>query len=499
MRNVARLGRSLIATVAFGALVAAPAVAAPAATRVLDRALDPSARGVVTYENTANVASYQQNGILTYRGWQYTGWYRDSRRAVIARRKLPAGRWQSTELDYELFADDSHNTIAMTVTPSDGRIHLAFPTHVNQLRYTRSIPGVADHPRRFNWSSKLFETTKNQFTGAPQAPTTLTYPQFEQVRGRTLLTYRDGITNNGGQVLLRYDDTPTGTWSFLGRFTSAAGSYTSKYGTSTSRYSYLHGFSADPKTGDLAITWTWREQNASWCPGPLAVGNHDTSYAVSHDGGATWDNNAGERIAITGSDDITIDDPAVVQEIPIDVGLINQETQAYDSRGRLHVVTSSVPQRDLASIGGCVNDFYIQRKALATPTHTWRSPDGRWHSLELPTRSNSSGRTKLLFDKRDNAYVVLPDARIMASTAVSGWSDWRLVFSDPAVHAVSELVIDRTRLTHDGILTVAYQEPSVGGAPSAYRLADFSLRPGHDRPRATDPAASPRPFAGTAD
>ena len=45
-------------------------------------ALYPAARGNVTYENTANIASYQQDGLLTYKGWQYTGWYRADRTAV---------------------------------------------------------------------------------------------------------------------------------------------------------------------------------------------------------------------------------------------------------------------------------------------------------------------------------------------------------------------------------------------------------------------------------
>src|SRR5215216_6067138 len=158
------LRRAMAVCAALGALAAAPATAAaqvePAASRLGDRIVDPAARGVVTYENTANVASYQQDGLLTYKGWQYTGWYRADRTAVISRRKLPEGRWQSIELDYKLFADDSHNTVAMAITPSDGRIHLAYPTHNNAIRYTRSVPGVADHPATADWSSKSFERVR---------------------------------------------------------------------------------------------------------------------------------------------------------------------------------------------------------------------------------------------------------------------------------------------------------------------------------------------------
>src|ERR687896_300589 len=218
---------AVAAVIAAAAPAAAHAAPDPGATRMADRILDPGARGNVTFENTANVASYQQDGVFTYRGWQYTAWYRGNRRAVIARRKLPHGAWQSTELDYDLFSDDSHNTIAMAVTPSDGRIHIAFPTHANAVRYTRSVPGVANMPHRADWSSTLFERTRSSLPGAPDAPVTYTYPQFEIVRGKMLLTWRDGSSDNGRQALLRYDHNRAGTWSFLGRFTSSAGTWSS--------------------------------------------------------------------------------------------------------------------------------------------------------------------------------------------------------------------------------------------------------------------------------
>jgi hypothetical protein len=497
--------RGLVAVVgALAAVMAAPAAAGaapePDAARLGDRILDPAARGNVTFENTANVASYQQDGVFTYRGWQYTAWYRASRRAVISRRKLPHGSWQSIELDYDLFSDDSHNTIAMAVTPSDGRIHVAFPTHANAIRYTRSVPGVADRPNTVDWSSTLLERTRNSLPGAPDAPLSYTYPQFELVRGRMLLTYRDGGSDNGRQALLRYDDNEDGTWTMLGRFTSSAGTYTSRYGSSTSRYGYLHGFSANPVNGDVEIAFTWRERGSAWCA-PGSVGNHDLGYASSPDGGMTWRNNDGLVIGETGTTDlISLDDPHVVVEQPIDAGLMNQEAQAFDSAGRLHVMTSMVSESDLALLGGCVSDFYPQRAALARPSHHWRDRDGSWHTMELPTRSNSSGRTKLAFDRHDTAYVVLPDARIMAATARSGWTDWKLVFEARDVDNVSELIFDRQRLERDGVLTVAYQEPGVPrNAPSAFRIADFRLGTGQgDRPKSTVPEAAPVPFEGTA-
>lgn len=502
LRSRTRIRRVPVMLAALAVVAAVPTAAhaapAPNAVRVSDEILDPAARGVVTYENTANVASYQQDGLFTYDGYQYTAWYRADRRAVISRRALPKGEWESIELDYLLFSDDSHNTIAMAVTPSDGRIHLAFPTHANALRYTRSVPGVADGAAP--WSSRSFERTRGFLPGAPEAPQSFTYPQFELVDGRMLLTYRDGGSNNGRQVLLRYDADADATWSFLGRFTDSRGTYTSPFGTSTSRYGYLHGFQANPVTGDVEIAFSWREQTSAWCS-PTGLGNHDIGYARSPDGGMTWLNDDGVQIGATGTSDlIGIDDPHVVVPVAINRGLINQETQAFDGAGRLHVMTSSFSDEDLARLGGCHTQTYSQRAQYARPYHHWRAADGTWHTMELPFYSGSSGRTKLLFDKHDTAYVVLPDARIAAATARSGWSDWRIVFAAQDVDNVSELIFDRRRLERRGVLSVAYQETSEPpNAPSAFRVADFRIKPGHKpAPKATEPEAEPVPYEGSA-
>lgn len=509
--------------IAAAALTAAAVAGAapPDVARVEDRILDPRAHGRITYENTVNVASYQQDAILTYRGYQYTAWYQNDgpgpgqATAVIARRALAGGEWESTRLGFTLWSNDSHNTISLGVTPSDGRLHVAFPTHDGPIRYTRTVPGVLDHPGLVAWSSRLFDPVASQFPGATLANPTFTYPQFENAGGQTLLTWRNGSTDNGRQLLLRYNDDAAGTWTFLGRFTHNAGqAYDGGFGTSASRYGYIHGFSADRAGEQLAVTLSWREQSNAWCEGPLAVGNHDLGYAVSGDGGLSWRNSAGNLVATTTTGDTTgtitpFSPGIVVAPIGINKGLINQETQAFDSAGRLHVVTSRVPDEDID--GDCVGDFYPERSANATPYHHWRGEDGTWHTLKLPFRSGSSGRTKLAFDGADNAYVVLPDARIVAASAASGWTDWGLVFAADDVEAVSELVIDRRRLLEDGVLTVAYQEPpadpalcrgstSSAACASAFRLASFALgSDAPDAPKETVGEAAPAAAAGWSD
>jgi hypothetical protein len=90
---------------------AAAVAAAPTVTRLADTELDPRALYFVSYDGLVNNASYQQDGILTYGGYQYAAWYTASRRAVIARRQLPSGAWQTLQLPHSLTINDSHNSI----------------------------------------------------------------------------------------------------------------------------------------------------------------------------------------------------------------------------------------------------------------------------------------------------------------------------------------------------------------------------------------------------
>ncbi len=481
--------------------------AAVAVSRLADRVLDASARGNVSYGATANVASYQQNALVTHGAYQYTAWYAADRRAVLARRTLAAagadGPWEPIFLDAVLYSDDSHNNITLGVSASDGRLHVALATHTRRIRYLRSLPGVAAGVGE--WSSRSFERLRADLPGAPRAPQWWTYPAFENVAGGLLLTWRDGSAMGGGQVLARYDDNASGTWTYLGRFSGPEGEWAGAYGTSGSRYGYLHGFAENPRTGDLEITWTWRENATVQDPRCVqAPANRDLMYARSPDGGMTWLSQSGEVIARTGTEDVITraDDPLTLA-VAIDVtsGMINQETQAVDSVGRIHVVTSQLDAEALEEVGGCLDgDYYAQRAQYAQPVHHWRDDDGVWRSAQLPLMQGRGGRSSLTFTADDTAVLVLPDGRIAVAGAASGWSDWVLAFDAADTDSASEVVVDRDRVLREGVLTVAYQEASATmHAPSAFRVADFAV--GSSAPHGAKDSGvgkAPLPYAGSA-
>ena len=472
--------------------VTAGAAPLPHATLVQDRILDPTATARSNFSGSPNSGTYAQDTVLTHAGYQYVAWYQEDGVAAVSRRQLPTGTWQSIELDFDLLEDDSHNNISMGVSPSDGRLHIAFGQHVAPTWYTRSDAGVASDPASVDWSYELFDPSRPQFPGAAGIPSTMTYPTFETVQGRLLMTYREGSPSGGTQVLMRYDDNAAGTWSYEGAFSGSAGSWRGPAGVSTSRNGYLHGFEADPTTGDLEISWTYREG-----PGSGGCLSHDLMFATSPDLGMTWYNNKGVVVGRTGTDDlITVDDPTVVVPIPVDVQLVNSEAATVDNRGRTHVITSQVPPGVRAERGPCAS-----RATYARPFHHWRDTDGVWRSMEIPVPQYGFGRSNIVMDKHDTAYVVLPNADIISATASSAWTDWRLVHQVP-MQINKEAMVDRQRLAQDGILSVAYQEASSvqtlnAQTPAAFRVADFRVQPGQrEQARDTVPVAAPVPYDG---
>ena len=465
-----------------------------AAHRLGDQILDPTATARSNFSGSTNVATFSQDSILTYRGWQYVSWYQEDGRAAVARRELPTGGWQSLELDFTLLENDSHNTISMGVSPSDGVLHIFYGQHVSPHRYTRTGAGALDDPASVTWSAALFSPTVSGVPGVTGTDPRMTYPTLETAGETLLLTWREGGDQGGVQVLASYDGTD-GTWDYHGAYSSGAGRFTHADGrVSPARNGYLHTFEYNPATDRLEIVWTYREQQV---PGAVCL-SRDLLYASSPDRGMTWFNSAGEQIGSTGVDPVTTDDAAVVVDIPGDVHLVNQETATADNAGRMHVITSRVPDDVRTELGPCPSP----RSALVEPFHHWRDASGVWHTMQIPlAQEYGVGRSNIEFDSDDSAYVVLPNAAIIAATAASGWTDWSIVFDAADLTINKETLVDRQRIGQDGVLTVGYQEASEDQtstmqSPAAFRVADFALEPGEDRGKDVEPQPAPIPFDG---
>ncbi|MFI6512291.1 BNR repeat-containing protein [Streptosporangium sp. NPDC050855] len=431
--------------------------------------LDPRALYFVSYDGLVNTASYQQDGILTHGGHQYAAWYTADRHALVARRDVTGtGRpWEVVALPHRLSADDSHNTISLGVSAKDGRLHVAMDTHGNRVFYLRSVPHLAGGAGGPAWTAAAFGEVERSLCGVDLGD--ITYPRFLNTpRGDLQLGYRTGHSGNGWCELAEYAG---GTWRRLGRWSSAEGRHTTAFGVSDTRNMYLHGIGYDTR-GRLHATFTWREDargGAVLCH-PGGCSNHDTGYVHSDDEGRTWRTGDGAVAAVTGTDLlVSLDTPGhVVDPLGVDHALMNQEAQAVDSQGRPHVLISHVPLR----FTRCVSDFAAQRRTHGRVFHLSLRADGRWRKRELPEPLDDHGRSRLVLDRNDDAYVIMPRGRIVTASAASGWTDWRTRHDGAGLNVFGEVLVDASRVrTHD-LMSIMYQEASEGTRPSALRVLD---------------------------
>ncbi|WP_159942825.1 MULTISPECIES: BNR repeat-containing protein [unclassified Nocardiopsis] len=458
----------LALTAALTSPAAASAADAPSAVPLGSQTLDENALYFVSYDGLVNNGSYQQSGILSSGGHQYAAWYTEDRHAVLARRALDGdGAWTTVRLPHRLSTDDSHNSISLGVSAEDGRLHVAMDTHNNPVYYTRSAPGLVTGAA--DWSAASFEPVQRTLEGLDAG--SMTYPRFIPTpRGGLQFAYRTGGSGDGTLELAEYGG---GAWRHLGAWSSPEGSYAANGAVSDSRNMYLHGigYGAD---GRLHASFTWRETAAGGdilChPGGLS--NHDTGYVYSDDAGRTWRTDGGRLAAVTGTRlRVSVDTPGhVVDPLPPDYALMNQESQAVDAAGNPHVVISYRPGR----FGHCSTDFVNDRRTEGRVFHLHRDDAGRWHKVELPEPLRAFGRSRLVMAADDTAYVVMPFGRILAARAGTGWSEWTMVYDGSGIDAFGEVLVDESRVASEGVLSVLYQE--AGARPSTpIRVADFRL------------------------
>ncbi|MBN2530122.1 MAG: BNR repeat-containing protein [Deltaproteobacteria bacterium] len=396
---------------------------------------------VVSYGGYLNGESFQQDGILTYKGYQYTAFWNTNRNVVMARRKLPYGEWVKFDFtDYRNTANDAHNTISLGICPGDGTLHLSFDHHGNTLHYRRSVENLITDPEGVAWAAISFSNVTDSLVS--QKPIALvTYPRFVTVPGgnRMLFDVRLGESGSGNEALWEYS-ADTHQWMEIGVYID---------GISDSVNAYLHGIAYTPGKKRLHAAWCWRET-------PDAQTNHDLFYVYSDDNGRTWKNNNGNEVAVSGQSQIkTGTVGARVWEIGQNRGLINQEHMTVDKSGRVHVLLSHMPDTE-----GDDSDF-TRSRTKAEYFHYWRDTDGKWR------RENIDGQKVILnfrgniaVSSSGNVYAILPGLRIAGASLENDFSDWKLLHTDTDHNYFSDPLIDTFRLQTEDKLTIIYPEAS---------------------------------------
>jgi hypothetical protein len=407
---------------------------------------------IVSYGGYLNGESFQQDGIVSYGGYQYAAFWNTSRHVVLGRRSLPTGAWSTLELaDYTLSADDAHNTISIGICPGDGTLHLSFDHHGNNLHYRRSVAGFVTNPAAATWATSSFSAVTSALVGTTTVAL-VTYPRFVTEPGgnKMLFEARIGASGSGDEYLWEYDGT-THAWTALGMFVN---------GTIDSINAYPHGLSYTQGGTRLHMSWCWRET-------PDASTNHDLYYVTSDDHGRTWKNNAGATVATTGSTYVTKSSSGIkVWTINQNRGLINQEHMAVDTTGRVHVLLSHMPdaQADDAT--------FDSARTKSQFFHYWRNTSGTWTRVAMGLPVVASFRGKLAIASSNNLYAILPDLRIATATAASNFATWTVLDSSDAGRFFSDPLIDTARLLTENKLTVFYPLKS---SPNI-AILDYSIK-----------------------
>jgi len=294
----------------------------------------------------------------------------------------------------------------------------------------------------------------------------VTYPRFGPMGRDIFCSLRDGKAGLGDDHLYVYQ-------SSLGRFT-----YLGILLTGVQSNPYVHGL--DYRNGRLHVTWVYRgfvhyegwddpaDVKHKQQAGPNgAENNHNICYAYSDDEGWSWKNSQGSVIASrhpgsTVGNTIRNDSPGIVVfEIPKGHGLTNQESQAVDQHGGVHILNRDTLEGNLLW------------------KHYYRSPtDGVWTQRAIrPVTGGKRGR--LAVSRDGDLYIILPDAStstmwIMKASRQSGYSSYERVWTG---HGLSgEPLVDTTRLEYDNALSV-FLRKDVKGQPDKKDVVvlDFTL------------------------
>jgi hypothetical protein len=403
----------------------------------------------------ANFVSFQQNAIMTYNGYQYVTYWNNAYHVCLARKKLPTGSWEVVEFtDYTVTAAriaDNHYSISMGICPNDGTIHLAFDHHGDNLHYRKSIADLANKPAELLWSAASFGSVQDYLISGQQM-TQVTYPRFAaKPDGDLLYEYRYGTSGAGDSYIYEYAAN-TGTWAQVGKYMD---------GLTLGNNGYLNGIHYDANSR-LHASWVWRET-----PDPLT--NHDVCYMYSDDHGRTWMSHSGTQVGAVNTNPVKSNTSGItVWPLGQNRGLINQESQAVDSKGGIHILQSYLPDGEPNS-----TNFWNGR-SKAYLRHIYKDESGTWQSDVID--AISVNRSEIAVDEGDNLYVVAPNYRVYYASAADKWQNWTAFDISESSSAINEGLVDRESLLNESVLSFVFAQTG-GNIIVPYYLIDKS-KPG---------------------
>jgi hypothetical protein len=287
--------------------------------------------------SSVNAVIFRTSSVVTHGNLQYTAWYDDSARVVLARRPIGGARWTVRVTPYTNDVTDAHNAIVLAVD-GEGTLHVAWAEHARALHYARGVG-----PGSLELGASVAMTGERE--------TQVTYPQFNALsNGDLLFVYRDGRSGRGDIMLNRWDVREHAWHPLAHPLISGEGA----------RNAYMNSMAIDAH-GGWHLSWCWRES-------PDVATNHDVLYARSADEGKTWTTSTGRAYVLP----ITAATAELAWAVPQGHELINQTTMAVDAAGHPMIAT------------------YWRPDSIDAPQLQLVWHDGRaWHASQVGTRTLS--------------------------------------------------------------------------------------------------------------
>lgn len=171
--------------------------------------------------------------IKSYKNYVFMTWYRGGkldRHMMLTRYNMETGVLKTIEFPHQhtghnglWWIGETHNTIAVGVSPKNGTVHMVFDMHAygnsgkfmnDYFRYSYSVEGAAEVPDdEFTLDLFVKDPIDNDYRhctmdGVRDAAhySKFTYPKFFlNEQGDLFLTIRKGTSYDGGQAFIKYD------------------------------------------------------------------------------------------------------------------------------------------------------------------------------------------------------------------------------------------------------------------------------------------------------
>ncbi|MXN90780.1 neuraminidase [Flavobacterium sp. Sd200] len=245
--------------------------------------------------NSVNTVIFRNSAITTHKNVQFTAYYDNDGYMILAKRQHGQKVWQVAKTQYKGNIKDAHNDISIAVDVS-GYLHVSWDHHDTRLRYARGTEPLG-----------LILDDEQSMVGDNELK--VTYPEFHNLpRGRLLFCYRSGASGRGNMVINSYD-VATQKWTRLQDNLLNGENVRSAY--------WQMCIDAN---SNIHLSWVWRE---SWD----VADNHDICYAISKDGGVSWERSNGDKYNLP----ITMATAEIAWEIPKNSSLINQTSMTVDA------------------------------------------------------------------------------------------------------------------------------------------------------------------------